>query len=1192
MENRPPSPLASRHRPRRTTGPMQTKSSPVKRHSVLAPHANLPSRPILFNTGLLTPQLSHNLIESDAAKSLISPPPEEAEDSSATRSFTPRTRAGSEPAHSRSRRSHSTIAGPSKRKRNLLPHLSEDEASDGMDEPVATPNPKPRKQPRPSPPGDSTPTRPRKATSSASPSKPDLLKSPHAHNAQADYIPPTPSHSRSHVSRRARSSTPVPVYEPPTDRFTPPREVVMTPSPAKAPKVSKSSKRKTLKLVIKKEPPEIDLSNLPPPSPTDDPLLLHGVHRRRRSSTFNSRVTPDLASTPPGPGRQPSPMVHQELDFLPALPSSSPIPPVFDLANVGPEEEWSSSSDDDTHEGEYTGKFRMMKVPTKVDPPTSNTRERIDRWGRPISPFPLKLKGKRRAVDPLDEEEEEEEEEEEDGQGAVLEGGLQFDRRLDGSSLEGLTQQDDQEADMNDISLSHDSLDHNVSFVQEEDLLSSMAPNEDDEMSDLYADPPSPTPSTRHNNYAPVDESPREAPQSLATNVTSRVSPGPNVIDRPLEPVGGDSDSGFDSGSQERSIEDIIVDVGPSRHPSRTASPPPPAPGPRRVSSPRRVAPLQPISPPRRVSPPPRALSVEEQEEEEEEAVDRHLSEEPEQTSQSEHVLERPIEHELSQDDVHMAEPQAEDEQDSDDSEGEGDADSSVIKIVSDNPWQAARAAAILKQHDYDLVPEDQRKRSRPSLDSIFRKSRRSSLSNSGIVKSSPRPRQAARGVVVNGHVIMPGSPSMTLPQLLHEAESDIGTPARDSHPLAHDDYRTPSPGHGARRTQDATIVIDMDGPREWNRNDWKLLDACFTDERLEVAARWGDKTGGMGDVDAVELDDVVDRFVDFMGGQDVIDSLGLSWTRQNLLKRARALQKKQRTGSAAPPTPSLRVSSVSSTSSTPTVPNFTPVRRGHAPHAPSQPKISAPAFPLDSKKLPTTLMAPRYSHLLQEAVSVSKHERRDSQEFFAPTPESTPPLSASEGSSPPPSEVSTSSYVSETTRRTQPPSTPSMGSRVRGFFYSYLPTLSKPKTTKKSQPAAPGLPLPPPEKIENRGPVNTPASKPHEKPTHPKELVDLHPAPAPATKIPQRVDPRRLVDLRHIEPETEPGNNSLRQSESRRSSSSSVRDLVRSFEDLDRSMEIEREALRIRRMKSTSSGELQKLASAGAVSKRPTWKL
>ena len=58
-----------------------SKSSPLKRHAnrILTPQYNqatVPSEDV-FNTGLLTPQASQNTIDSDAARSLISPPPED-----------------------------------------------------------------------------------------------------------------------------------------------------------------------------------------------------------------------------------------------------------------------------------------------------------------------------------------------------------------------------------------------------------------------------------------------------------------------------------------------------------------------------------------------------------------------------------------------------------------------------------------------------------------------------------------------------------------------------------------------------------------------------------------------------------------------------------------------------------------------------------------------------------------------------------------------------------------------------------------------------------------------------------------------------------------------------------------------------------------------------------------------------------
>ena len=235
----------------------------------------------------------------------------------------------------------------------------------------------------------------RSRTPSLSPTKSQrasaLLHSPHVGNVKADYIPPVPSHNRQHLSARARSSTPAPPYEPPAEQFTPPREVVRS-----SPRVSKSSKRKKIfKIVIKKEPPEIDLSRPPPPSPTDDPILLHARLRPPRPPIpTHARETPQIGSSPDKPT---SPLNRSALDFpLPGIPSdvednedpSVPEQPVFNFSGAR-DDPWSSSNEGASEqEGEFTGKFRVVRVPTKVDPPTSATRERIEQWGRPLSPFP------------------------------------------------------------------------------------------------------------------------------------------------------------------------------------------------------------------------------------------------------------------------------------------------------------------------------------------------------------------------------------------------------------------------------------------------------------------------------------------------------------------------------------------------------------------------------------------------------------------------------------------------------------------------------------------------------------------------------------------------------------------------------------------------------------------------------------
>ena len=123
-----------------------------------------------------------------------------------------------------------------------------------------------------------------------------LVQSPHADNPDADFIDlpalVLPARRKNLQSARSsrRSATPFIPYEPPTDVFTPPREVFLSP-------MTKSSKRKTVAsassfksvkgkkkgstltivTAVKQELPDIDLTlPMPPPSPTDDPLLLLG----------------------------------------------------------------------------------------------------------------------------------------------------------------------------------------------------------------------------------------------------------------------------------------------------------------------------------------------------------------------------------------------------------------------------------------------------------------------------------------------------------------------------------------------------------------------------------------------------------------------------------------------------------------------------------------------------------------------------------------------------------------------------------------------------------------------------------------------------------------------------------------------------------------------------------------------------
>ena len=127
-------------------------------------------------------------------------------------------------------------------------------------------------------------------------------------------------------------------------------------------------------------------------------------------------------------------------------------------------------------------------------------------------------------------------------------------------------------------------------------------------------------------------------------------------------------------------------------------------------------------------------------------------------------------------------------------------------------------------------------------------------------------------------------------------------------------------------------------------------------------------------------------------------------------------------------------------------------------------------------------------------------------------------------------------------------------GERVKGLLFSYLPAMSKtvPHPSRKVHASSqPGLPLPPPDLLAKpRGPITTPSRPPLPKAKHPKELVQLHPAPLPVpkTSLIPRLKPQRLV---HLNPITPPESRASIPIVKSRDSAGSVKDLVRSFEEL-----------------------------------------
>lgn len=343
-----------------------------------------------------------------------------------------------------------------------------------------------------------------------------------------------------------------------------------------------------------------------------------------------------------------------------------------------------------------------------------------------------------------------------------------------------------------------------------------------------------------------------------------------------------------------------------------------------------------------------------------------------------------------------------------------------------------------------------------------------------------------------------------------------------------------------------------------------------------------------------------------------------LKWiSRENLLQRVKALQNKQRSGNVAPPTtpytPSpgtynvfgnnRRVSSME-------VPEFTPLARRAPPLMRTQ--MKRPVLPppvtdnspfgylepetvFKKQNMPMSLLAPRYSHLLDEAILVSQTgtdlvdkpavevEEKIDVEADANVSSLMDDSDAAEEDAEL-ADVTTILLEDEILSLAPAPVVPAtIGKRVKGFLFSYLPTMSKmvPPSGGAKKTGQPGLPLPPLDVLgKPRGPIETPVRPPQPKPKHPKEIVQLNPAPklsAKATMIPRVKKPQRLVELQHVPLPEQCAPKVEVLPRPRRSSGASVKDLVRNFEEKGK----DTEAGKLTRAKSVVAGR----------SSKPSWR-
>ncbi|KAG6917768.1 hypothetical protein DXG01_001173 [Tephrocybe rancida] len=1282
-------------------------------------HSSMPmSSDRLYNAG------HGHLHDSDPTGGLISPPPEETLQMQRTST------------------SNTNNSATSKRKRPVPQQPQQ-----------STPNPKPRKQSK---------SRPSNTSYLDSPTRPP--RSPAPSNPQADFLP-----------SRTRRTTPIPAYEPPTDVFTPPRVVILTPLA-----VPKSSKRKTpaskpkgkkrastAELFIKTEPPVIDLSApMAPPSPTDDPILLSGFSsspvRPRQLRDAGVNTTPPRPrisnSLPPSSSPTDGPFPWAPPSVLSSSPTNAPHP-IFTQPIIDNITDWSSpprpasasTPDSETEEGEYTGRFRTLAVRTKLDPPSSATRERMEEWGRPITPFPYAKKIGRLSLLPEEGDVEMHDDDMDEGEGqktptrrvtfaqthehvlAPFEFDTSYEEPLAAPSDDDDDNDEEEERQVREMSLPlEDQADHepatptpttrgafdfDASFedpapqeeerdevilpepAQEGDAYMEPAedygPDDDDEDED-DEDEVIPEPEQADDAYMQAEE----GEKSFEDN--DQVFSEPEQADDAyMEEPHGEVDASLEEQDQSITIEEqdqdqsMTTEEEPSFEEAELAS-----------ALEKEQEQDQSMTTDEEPSYEEPSFSQAADEQADKQDQDQSITTQPEDQDQSMATDDEPHTHEDEDNDerevremsLSAADSEEEEEKEEpgmlfatpapsrptafpefqtpapapaaqhpteaeddagDDSEDE-DLDDGVVKITSADPRAAARAAAILKQHDYDCYTK-----------LSFRLSRsRHSLAGSGVTKASGSKDERRRksmgmgAAVVGDTVYIPGSPATTLPALLREAESSVSmsvsasrafSPAPDSSlglglGLG---FSTPGPAsYASPRTTLARSLFEGGKEQqqgEWTKDHWKLLDACFTDERLSLGG--GDV---LAPVDAVRPGDVVARFIGMMRegtlrAWDSVESIqgaNANGTRDALAQRVKALQNKQRRGNVAPPTTPYTPRPSASSSftfapnggvDTPT-PSFTSSRRMPSMEVPDfTPLRAVPLRPVGKgapfsdlpqeepewvdkakkRRLPMSLLAPRYSHLLEEAVAVSRgvevpsHTDADAEDVDVEEDvdvdvdvEEGGEKHHEQGTEEDAQDPEHNEEAEEPTpapydpANTPPPIPRTLKKRVTSLLFSYLPSSSRPPSTLKpksaSAPSKPGLPPPPPPQA--RGPISTPARAPLPKPTHPKELVQLHHLPLPAPKasmIPKIQRPRRMVELQRVSPPPSPGKREGRGKEEvrpRRSSGGSVKDLVKGFEEMRKVEEGKRELKKVR-----SVGEWRKtaglVAPSGGAGAKPGWR-
>ncbi|KAG8831168.1 hypothetical protein FRC17_003554 [Serendipita sp. 399] len=246
--------------------------------------------------------------------------------------------------------------------------------------------------------------------------------------------------------------------------------------------------------------------------------------------------------------------------------------------------------------------------------------------------------------------------------------------------------------------------------------------------------------------------------------------------------------------------------------------------------------------------------------------------------------------------------------------EDESDAEP-LVQIKSLDPMAAARAAAILNLH-HEYIQGTPKRR-----ESSILSSRRSTS-----VRLTP--------------AFAPQSRSSMLFATPSRRNGDLGQLAT-----------TPSVGGDIQQIDLTPVREHSVAPLSWSKQEWRALEQCFTDIRLETAT-----ARGVEDInpEEVDLDDVVDRFVD-----NYAEGIRLKgeWSWDKMRRRACALIGRQKVTAVSSPASSVLTNTLPPISSTkPHVPPSTQPQRptssrdmpppSYIPSRPGQPSRSQSVYP------------------------------------------------------------------------------------------------------------------------------------------------------------------------------------------------------------------------------------------------------